>query len=56
MLRRKLENTAKSDDCDYDAFALAFLRGEARRQAWTCAGLCGLILAALIATALAGTA
>ncbi len=39
-----------------EGFVLALGAGEARRQAWACAGLCSFILVAALASVLSGTA
>jgi hypothetical protein len=56
MLRRNTEINHNSEAYEDNGFALAALGDEARRQTWTCAALCGLMLAALLVAAVAGTA
>lgn len=56
MLRPKPKNIAESDDYVHEGFVLAGVRDEARVQLWTSAAVCALILAALLAAALVGTA
>jgi len=50
------EHATDSVACTDEGFSLALSRTEARRQVWICAGVSSLILAALLATVLAGTA
>jgi hypothetical protein len=48
--------TPESDAASEEGFVLALGADETRRQAWACAGVCGFILVALLASVLSGTA
>jgi hypothetical protein len=56
MRRADQEVAESSDRCTLEAFTLSVTLDEARKQAWACGTLSGLILLAAMASLLSGTA